>query len=681
MSDTPHSLKSSLRLGRRRFNQLITLTAASVLVSEIALPAIAYADDSASPTLAPNQEKYHIFIGEQLAKNGGKQAVTFKSGIVKEISIPKKSKDNTSITVKKSALDGSDAVVVLHTLYDPSIDTDSLIELAIASAPLMDGTRDRCRGVYQQVKAGEHIRDTQVLDVVDIVVSASSELDKAENGKLVQERYLLASQNSRLMELQAYIEESITQSSLPPEQQQRLKGIYQYVRANEPLPSPEDFADLTAIDAIVQGSALPIPIRQRYAMASAQTRAYTVDEVILNLIRTNEYIGENTQKYLDVYHQTRLGQNVEDQYTLGSLDSVVYHSDISPECKAIYKLARDQFFNQDEQAVEAGLQQYLKSGKKAAQTASAIVPTLTHAFGAVGVTAGTGTAIGTLGGAAATNATLAALGGGSVAAGGLGMLGGLAIATGGAALVGAAALVSVSLVAGMDGAELRDLGIAATTGTLASAAIVGTAWAAVSTFGAAGSLTGAAAMSTAMAALGGATTITGGAALIAFGVGLGVWQLLKGHDALAKTLHQVEPLLYTISDPEQLKIPVFTLLTTYLKPFQDEAVGKAYLAPNIPTNKLTNILSAYAFLGQDEKILATVDMSFLGSGKEGIAFTNRGIWWKYSSSPQSVLYSDPEYLLKLGDLPDYFQEKESQKIYELALKLGKDSVLARMQTL
>lgn len=681
MSDSSQLPKQPFKFSRRRFNQLATLTTASILASEIAFPAIAFADVSTVADVSASQERYHIFIGDKLAEEGGTKAITFKSGAVEEISIPKKSKDNTLITVKQAALTGQDAVVVLHTLYDPSINIDTLIEQAVASAPLMNGTRARCQDVYSELKAGNCISDTQALDVLDIVISGSADLAKDTNGKTTQERYQLASQNARLITLQSYIEEAVDKSDLPLEKQQKLKGVYQYVRANEALPSPEEFEDLTAVDAIVQGSALPIPIKQRYAIASAQTRAYTVDEVILDLIHTSAHVGDNKQKYLDVYHQARLGQKVEDQYTLGSLDSLVDFSDISPECKTIYKLARNQFFNQDEQAVEAGLQQYLDTGKQAARLASGIVPTLSQAFGAVGVTAGTGTAISSLGGAAATNATLAALGGGSVATGGLGMLGGLAIATGGAALVGAAALVSVSLVAGMGGAELRDLGVAATAGTLASAAIVGTAWAAVSTFGAAGSLTGAAAISAAMGALGGATAITGGAALIAFGVGLGVWQLLKGHDAVGKTLRQVEPLLYTFSNADELNIVSFNLLRNYLAQFQDEAIDKVYLAPNIPIDKLANAFSNYAFLNRDEKVLAMVDMSIFGSGKEGIAFTEQGIWWKYLSSPHSASYSDSGYLLRIRELPDFSSKEEELKVYELALKLGKNSVLSEMQTL
>jgi MFS family permease len=249
----------------------------------------------------------------------------------------------------------------------------------------------------------------------------------------------------------------------------------------------------------------------------------------------------------------------------------------------------------------------------------------------------------------------------------------LAIATGGAALVGAAALVSVSLVAGMSPTELQKLGVAATAGTIASAAIMGTAWAIVSTFAIEGSLAGAAAISATMATLGGATAITGGAALIAFGVGLGVWQFLKDDNAaLAATLRQIEPTLYVISEAEEADFAILPMIKEALSPFE-EAVNKAYLTPKIPIDNLANVLSSYAFLSRDEKVLAVVDTSIWNSGKAGITFTDCGIWWNDVASHNFVEYSDPEYLFKIKELPVSASDVEEKKVYELALRLGRSS--------
>lgn len=674
MSDSPQLPKQPFKFGRRRFNQLITLTTVSILASEIAFPAIAYADDSASSKPVNYQERYHIFIGDRLAQEGGKQAVTLKSGIVKTISIPKRSREETHITLKQTALDGSDIDIVLHTLYDPSIDIDGIVEQALVSVPLLKATRDRCRDVYQQVKGGDSVRDPQALDVLDTIVSGASKIRKAKNGDLIQKRYKLASQNSRLVELQTYIEAAVDRSELPSEQKQRLKGIYQYVRAGEALLSTEDFDALTDIDAIVQGSTLPVPLRQRYAVASAQTRAFTVDEAIQNLIHTNYPTEQEAEPYLETYNQVRLGKDVKDKVILAGLDLLIDNSNLPPQGKAIYKLARDRFFEQDRQDVEKGLEDYLKAGNQAAKEASGIVPTMTQIFAAGGVTAGTGTAISSLTGAAATNATLAALGGGSVAAGGLGMLGGLVVVTGGAALVGAAALVSVSIVVGMSSTELQKLGVAATAGTLASATVMGTAWAVASTFLIAESLTGAAAISAAITALGGVGVMTGGAALIAFGVGLGVWQFLKNDDAsLEATLRQIETTLYVIAESEQSNYALLPTLKASLGRFRQE-VYEVYLTPDIPLEKLSKALSNYASLAREEKVLAMVDMTIWNSGKAGITFTDLGVWWKYMSSPNFVEYSDPDYLFKIKDLPTYSSDEEAKGIYELAWKLHTDVV-------
>jgi hypothetical protein len=673
MSD-PHQVQS-FKLSRRHFNQISALAAIGILAGGLT----SCGDSPESPTIV-QRETYHIFIGAKLAQEGGKQTVTLKSGNVKTLSISKRTTEKTEIALRNAALDGGDAAVVLHTLYDPLIDIDGLIEQAIFSAPLLKATRDRCRDIYQQVKSGDPIGNPQALDVLDAVVAGSSQIRKDKNGKTIQERYKLASQNVRLVELQTYIEESIDQSETAAEHKQQLKGIYQYVRSGEALPSTQDFDALSAIDAIVQGSSLPIPIRQRYAVASAQTRAYTADEAIQNLIRTKYQDEKEVKPYLEAYNDVRIGRDVKNKVILALLDSLVDKSTLPRECKAIYKLARNHFFEQDEQQVEDELQKYLQAGRQAAATAADIVPTMTQVFAAGGVTAGTGTALGTLSGRAAINATLATLGGGSVAAGGLGMLGGLAVVTGGAALVGAAALVSVSVVAGMPKAELEKLGVAATAGTLASATIMGTAWAVASTFLIAGDLAGAAAISATIAALGGVSVMTGGAALIAFGVGLGVWQFLKNDDAsLEATLRQIEPTLYIIAESEQTNYALLPILKSSLKQFREES-DEAYLTPDIPLDKLSNALSNYASLNRDEKVLAMVDMSVWDSGKAGITFTDLGVWWKYMSSPNFVEYSDPDYLFKIKDLPTYGSDKEAKGIYELAWKLHID-VVSGMTTL
>lgn len=701
MTQSPEVPTRLSAISRRQFNQIIALTTLATLTREIAFPAIAHADTahaSATDSIA-EVETYHIFVGDKIAQEGGDQKVTLRSGFEGVVTIPPPSRfnldqclDNISLSFDDAGLEcleGGDVVFVLHTLNDPLIDTDGLIKQALTSAPLLDATYHRCWDVYHQVTAGNGVNDLQALSVLDTIISESYHFKKPDESKLVKRRYQIASQHARLLKLQTYIEDAIDKADLTSEKKQKLKGIYQYIRANEPLPRPNDFKDLTYVDAIVQGASLPVSLCQQYAMASALTRAYTADDEIQHLIRHNPFTKHDPEPYLKEYNDIRIGKEVKHQCVATSLDMLIDTSNISDESKTIYKLARNRFFQevkdkeqakQAEQDVEKDLNFYLDIGQKAAKRGSKVVPIVTQVFQAGGVTAGTGTAISSLTGAAATNASLATLGGGSVATGGLGMMGGLAIATVGAAIVGASVLVSVSLVAGMSHSEQTKLGVAATAGTLASMTIMGTAWAVTSTFIIAGNLTGAAAISSVIATLGGVSTITGGAALIALGVGFGVWQLLKDDDATLKAaLQQVEATLYTISDAERFQFPLVEILKEHLQSSQTEMdkiqdkKDEIYLTPGIPIYTLANAISRYANFSDKEKALAIVNLSSgkKSSGKRGMIFTDRGLWWRDSSSSSFVAYSDPDYLFKIKDLPSVSSRKKEKELFDLAVEIGR----------
>ncbi|PZO45458.1 MAG: hypothetical protein DCF14_24985, partial [Phormidesmis priestleyi] len=345
MSGSLQVLKPLFKLSRRRFNQLTALAAISILAGGLT----SCSDAPKPPLVVVHRETYHIFIGNKLVQEGGEQTVTLKSGIIKTISISRRTTEKTETTLKNAALDGGDAIVILHTLYDPQIEIDGVVEQAILSTPLLKATHDRCRDVYHQVKKGDRIRDPQALDVLDTIVSGSSKIRNAKNGNLIQQRYRLASQNSRLVELQTYLEVAVDRSEIPPERKQQLKGIYQYVRAGEALPSVADLDALTAIDAIVQGSTLPVPLRQRYAFASAQTRAFTADEAIQNLIRSSHHAEGEAGSYLETYNRIWLGLDIKNQVILTSLNLLIDKSNLPPEVKTIYKLAHDRFFNQNKQ--------------------------------------------------------------------------------------------------------------------------------------------------------------------------------------------------------------------------------------------------------------------------------------------------------------------------------------------
>jgi hypothetical protein len=249
------------------------------------------------------------------------------------------------------------------------------------------------------------------------------------------------------------------------------------------------------------------------------------------------------------------------------------------------------------------------------------------------------------------------------------MLGGLAVATGGAALIGAAALVSIASVSEMNTEDKVNLGIAAVAGTLTSAAAVGTAWAAVGAFGVAGTgtaistLSGAAAYSSIMAALGGVGVMTGGAAFVAFGAGFAAWRFLKGQkDNPQRIFQQLEARLYTL-----IEKPGHSLIAV----IEGYTAGKdnVFIAPNIPLDKLSNALSQYAKVEEEEKVIALIDTTIRGSAKDGIAFTEKRVMWKEMwAEPDFIDYSDISSSKK--ELPKLYDEN-AEKLPKLLAELGK----------
>ena len=672
------------RYSRRHFMGLLAFSTLGLVASDWLSPASARANSQeASAQEASRQEIYHIFIAKETARSGGVQTVTFRTGKNTEIKIPPHSAEGSKITVKGCGIQGKDAAVVLHTLSDSSADIDGKVEQIISTAAIQPNSQERCRAAYSSIASAQFTSDLAALKLLDVLI-ASSQLDPDEQlDQNLHERYQLASQNAKLIPIESCLEETLSLSNLTEPEKQSLRGSYQYVRAGEALPDVSYLTFLTDLDSIIQNAQIFTFFKQVFSLSSAKTRAFTVDREILALIKNDAVLSaEEKENYLAIYHKVRSGQPIDDQYTLGALDFLVLRSNLMQECKSVYNLARNRFFDQGTEVAEAELAQVAKRAKSATKAAAGFIPSATQIFSALGLASGTGTAISSLSGAAATNATLAALGGGSVAAGGLGMLGGLAVATGGAALIGAAALVSVSLVSEMDTEDRKNLGIAAVAGTLTSAATVGTAWAAISAFGAASSLSGAAAISATMAALGGVSVLTGGAALIAFSAGLGVWQVLKGRKNETKhVLEKLEPLLYTLVD--KLESPLVATVEKYLAGKNDVYTYDVYISPEIPIQKVANTLSKYAQLDKEEKIIALVDLSMFNNAKAGIAFTNQGIWWNDISTAGSVNYSDPDYLFKIKHLPtgntDFGEEERDW--YNLALELGFRSVETTLKEL
>lgn len=500
------------------------------------------------PDFQPQDELHHIFIGYETVIAGGTQKVTLRSGKSYEVKIPANSLEGTKLRLKGCGLHLNDVVVVLHTLFDKTLDIEKQVDLLRATVDIKPESKRRCRNVYQLIKDAKYTEDLAAQDLLDFIVSSSLTIPNPS----VSQRYNIASQNSKLIKIEECIENALAASNLDETQKQLIRGTYQYIRAGENI---TDFGVLNQLDSIIQNSSLRNELKELYFRYSVTSRASTGDLLIVNLIDNSPTITSSIYRgeILAAYTTLRDGKQVWDQASLKSLDSLILNSDIPDDCKVMYKLMREPVT--DDKGKSAGEDSPIGSAKKvwdSVKKASQFVPNATQFAKAFGMKAGTGVAITGLSGGAATNATLALLGGGSVATGGLGMLGGLAVATGGAALLGAAALVSVASVTQMDAEDKKKLGFAAGVGVASSAAAVGTAWAAVSAFGVAstgtgiGTLSGAAAYSAAMAALGGVGAMTGGAAFVAAGAGFAAYKFFKGNKNDPKQiLKKLEAKLYS----------------------------------------------------------------------------------------------------------------------------------------
>ena len=646
-------------LTRRHFLSYIALGTLGLLTKDLLDPASAMADSEGLGKNLSTLENYHIFVPYTTARNGGKETFTLRSGEPCQVAIPSRTQDSQQITIKGRGQDGKDITVVLHTLYDRQVGLKEQIyqEIDKNTQFVVQASKAKCKFVYEQVEDGEYIDDLILLDFLDYVIY-SSKLDSK-----IQDRYQIASTNSRLLGIQQAIESTLAESQLTEAEKKLIRGTFAYVRAGEPVPN---FKALTDIDSIVTSSGLPLEIKHTYSLASANSRGLTVDFILVKQINDSQLTAEQKQNYLSIYQQVRDGKTVEDVATLKSLDSFINKAKIPENAKVVYSIARKQ--NLDNQVASA---EKADAFRETAQTfqdqltdaknkGAAIVPQATRVLSTLGAETATGVSISSLSGAAATNATLAMLGGGSVAAGGLGMLGGLAVATGGAALIGAAGILSIALVSEMDSEDKKNLGIAIGTGTITGAATVLAAWTAASALGVAGTLSGAAAITATISTIGGLSVMTGGAALVASGTAFLIWSLLKsGKTRDQAILKQLETRSYTYTEDN---IPSY-LGQLINKNVSDQHKPKnLFSAPNIPLDKLSNALSAWVSINSEEKVIALIDTSSFWRSA-GVVFTDGRLLWTNKSSEYKNLARFVETETKLFSLlSDDKQKKELSKL-------------------
>lgn len=638
------------KFSRRSFCMNFLFATTSLLSKDLLFPAPANANESLKEkSFATRQTigKHLVFIPYTVARQGGTQVINLYSGKPYSLSITNHFQDGRSIKIRGASEQGSDLEFEIHTLYDSETRIADQIYKEIENAQFIESTsKTKCKLVYQDIEDGKFVEDIEALELLDYVVS-SSKLDQN-----ISQRYQLASNNSRLVGIIQAIDAALATSNFTGKTKNLLMATFELVKASQPIP---DFNILTQLDSIVLSSNLSDSIKQSYVLGSAVSGASTVDYLIVDKIGNDKRLSsEQKKQYLEVYQEVRDGKPSTDATTLNQLDSYILSDDnLSANARLIYQEARHQASVQGKDLIEqiSQLKSKISDFKNVTQTAkenaSNLLPQTTKLLSEIGVKAGTGISIGSLSGAAATNATLAWLGGGSVASGGFGMLGGLTVVTGGSALVGAAGIISLALFSQMDQEDQKNLGVAVGGGTIAGASAMLVAWTAASTFGIAETLSGAAAASATMAALGGVSVMTGGTALIASGTAYLIWSFLKSNKKRDQGyLEQLEARIYTLTEEPKLESLAGFITQNIQKKYFDE---KHFTAPELPLDKLSNVLKSWVEIESGEKVVALIDTSFFNDAKEGVIFTDQRVIWKRPL--------DSSHSLSYDDLNDTFNQR------------------------
>lgn len=83
-----------------------------------------------------------------------------------------------------------------------------------------------------------------------------------------------------------------------------------------------------------------------------------------------------------------------------------------------------------------------------------------------------------------------------------------------------------------------------------------------------------------------------------------------------------------------------TNVNVYLRENLASVSSKTFIAPNIDEKKLNNAVKAFGFTGSTSSVVALLDNTLMGSGKDGILFTGEQIIYRASfSDPISVPYA------------------------------------------
>ncbi len=383
------------------------------------------------------EEIYHVFVSAEKALAGGTQKVTLRSGKSYDVNIKANTTEGSNLRLRKSGLRGNDAYLVLHTLYNPEINIDRRINNIVVRAPIYDRTRTKCLEAYNNINSGLYVGDLAALDLLDFLISLSN-IESA-----IGVRYTIASENSRWLATDKYVEKALKTANLTNSERQWLQITYQYIKLGEPIPNLLAWQQL---NSIVLNGELPRLLKQRYLLASANAIALRVDMKIVDGIGGSAEIKESDRRqFTSVYHQLRQGKKQPELSKLEKLDLALFESEIPRVCLTIYKLAQSIFLGVNEDAEDE--EKFYEASRKFKQSEE-LVKTANnqntqHIFTDTDVNLN----------------MLANTAYDSVAGGGLGVLGGVKVLKGGEALVAAAGLVAIAATSEMSISEKVRLGI------------------------------------------------------------------------------------------------------------------------------------------------------------------------------------------------------------------------------
>lgn len=383
------------------------------------------------------EEIYHIFVGYQTASQGGNQKVTLKSGKSYNVKIRPNSTEGSTLRLKKCGLQENDVFLILHTFYNPEFNLDRRMNSLVVHSSIYERSKTRCLEVYNRINSGLSSYDLAALNLLDFIVD-SSNIDS-----LIGLRYRIASENSRWISIDRGLEQVLESANLMELEKSQLKGIYQYIKAGEPLPNFDNFKDL---DAIILNSAIASELKEKYLLASATAMAIRIDMLIVNLIYSNPEINNHKRRqYLSVYQQIREGATVADNVILEHLDAVIIQAKIPQICKIGYQLLRDKYFASELEGEAAEFYTVFSKFKKAQQFVKQAENQAknTNSFGNIAIQKG----------------MLIEVADDAVVSGGVGVLAGVKVLKGGEALIGAVGLVAIASTLEISTKEKIKLGI------------------------------------------------------------------------------------------------------------------------------------------------------------------------------------------------------------------------------